>query len=485
MNIKGNQFLAASISGDTLKVAQVIGSGVAARIVNIGVFDLKGASSEESVRVFQRAFSSFKAKGANMLYVIAPNMLTTKNIEIPSVNADEIRSIVNLQASRHTPFTREEIQIGYINIGVYKKNYSKVLLIIANKNALKEQLLNLQRAGLNFKNVLFSAEAIAGFYARVLKLKPKNPPAAVIDISKNSTEFVVIYKGTAITTRNIPVGTVQLSQEGDAAMLRLIDELSQTMEAYQAEDIEAAPNHFILTRDDRFTQTLQAVLKERKGWQTSIVPYVDHVRIGKNVIKRMAGEFLDHSFLDLVACAAMAKDTKIDMVPEELQLQKSIEEQGREVVKTALLTIVLLIVAASALGLKVFYRNNFLNKLKQDNIDNRTAVAQLEDISEKTKIIQNFLQTRMNSLDTIHALYSQIPNEVYLTSVDLDEEGNVSIQGVSDVASIVFNLGTSLKESEFFQSVDIKSTTSKKDRGKDVSGFEITLKIRQQGEAKE
>jgi len=49
----------------------------------------------------------------------------------------------------------------------------------------------------------------------------------------------------------------------------------------------------------------------------------------------------------------------------------------------------------------------------------------------------------------------------------------------------VFNLGTSLKESEFFQSVDITSTTSKKDRGKDVSAFEITLKIRSDAPAAE
>jgi len=485
MNIKGNHFLAASVSADTLKVAEIKGFGTSARIVNIAVFDLKGVASDESAKVFQRAFASFKAKNAVPIYVIAPTMLTTKNIEIPSVNADEIRSIVNLQASRHTPFTREEIQIGYINIGIYKKNYSKVLLVIANKNVLKEQLLNLQRSGLNFKNVFFPAESIANFYTKILKLKPKNPPVALIDISKSSTEFVVIYKGAAITTRNIPVGSVQLAQEADAALSRLLEEISQTMEAYQAEDIEAAPNHFILTRDDRYTQNLQAALKDRKGWQASVVPYVDHVKIGKNVIKRMATEYLDYSFLDLIASAAMAKEAKIDMVPEELQLQKSIEEQGREVVKTALLTIVLLIIAGSALGLKVYYKNTYLSKLKKDNITNRTAVAKLEEVSEKTKTVQHFLETRMDSLETIHELYDQIPNEVYLTSVDLDEEGNVSIQGVSDVASIVFNLGTSLKESEFFQSVDIKSTTSKKDRGKDVSGFEITLKIRQQAEAKE
>ena len=59
----------------------------------------------------------------------------------------------------------------------------------------------------------------------------------------------------------------------------------------------------------------------------------------------------------------------------------------------------------------------------------------------------------------------------------MDEEGSVSIQGISDIASLVFNLGTKLKESSLFKSVSIKSTTAKKDRGKDVSAFEIILKL--------
>ena len=95
-----------------------------------------------------------------------------------------------------------------------------------------------------------------------------------------------------------------------------------------------------------------------------------------------------------------------------------------------------------------------------------------------TKVIQNYLTNRMVSLDTISELYNNMPNEVYLTGITMDEDGDISIQGVADMASVVFNLGTTLKESDFFKSVNIKSTTSKKDRGKDVSAFEITLRLK-------
>ncbi|MBF0533362.1 MAG: hypothetical protein HQL23_09785, partial [Candidatus Omnitrophica bacterium] len=84
---------------------------------------------------------------------------------------EEIKSIVSLQAGRHTPFSREEIQVGYIHIGVYKSNYTKILLVIANKNVIKQQLSVFDRAGLRVKRVLFSAEGIAAFYTAGLNLK--------------------------------------------------------------------------------------------------------------------------------------------------------------------------------------------------------------------------------------------------------------------------------------------------------------------------
>ena len=44
---------------------------------------------------------------------------------------------IDLQAGRHTPFSREEILMDYLNIGTYRKNYTEVLLVIVNSNAVR------------------------------------------------------------------------------------------------------------------------------------------------------------------------------------------------------------------------------------------------------------------------------------------------------------------------------------------------------------
>ena len=143
-----------------------------------------------------------------------------------------------------------------------------------------------------------------------------------------------------------------------------------------------------------------------------------------------------------------------------------------------MLGIVLLILLASSIGLKWYFSSTFLGKLKDTYKSNNKKVAELKTKSLKTSIIQDFLNGRTMSLDVINEFYRNIPNEIYLTNILMDEKGNISLQGISDIPSLVFNLGSNLKESSLFKSVEIKATTAKKDRGKDVSAFEITLKLK-------
>jgi len=479
---KSNEFVSVFLSDTCLKIVRSHGNGMSAKVSHALSKDISGVGSAQLSSVIHSALSGINTKNSNLLFILPQSMVTTKNIEIPSVNSGEINSIVNLQASRHTPFSRDEIQMGYINIGVHKKNYTKVLLAIANKNTLKERLITLQAAGLKFKNVFFSPEGVGPFYSSILKLKGKSAPVGIVDVDEDSTNFIVIYRGTAITTRNIPVGRAHLQGQGAAAHEQLVDELKNSLDSYIAEDIESAPANFVLTLDNEETKSLQMNLQQRLNWDVQIVPYINHVKIDKNVLNQITTGSQRVSFLDVIASAAFARTAKINMVPEEFQLQKSIEEQGREVLKAAIFGFLLLILVGGLFGLKIYFKNTYLKNMMSSYEQKRKEVVLLEDRSAKTKILRDFLSSRMVGLDTIKGLYQNIPNEIYLTGVEMDEEGNVRIQGISDVASIVFNLGTSLKESEFFKSVDIKSTTAKKDRGKDVSAFEITLQIRSKDE---
>ena len=165
---KKDSYVSISLSEEALKIVRFKGTETVPKVTAISQKDIKGVSEEDVPKIINSTLSRLKAKSSNVVFVVPPNMTTVKNIEIPSVNPDEIKSIVNLQAGRHTPFSREEIQIGYINLGIYKNNYTKVLLVIANRNVLKKQLGLLEKAGLRIQKVLFSPEGMTSFYSHAL-----------------------------------------------------------------------------------------------------------------------------------------------------------------------------------------------------------------------------------------------------------------------------------------------------------------------------
>ena len=100
-------------------------------IVNLATHRIQDLSEEDVAKIIKETFKELQVTRPRVVGVIPSYLTITKNIEVPSRDSQEIREIINLQASRHTPYSREEIIIDYINIGAYKQNYTKVLLAVS------------------------------------------------------------------------------------------------------------------------------------------------------------------------------------------------------------------------------------------------------------------------------------------------------------------------------------------------------------------
>ncbi|MCA9398850.1 MAG: pilus assembly protein PilM, partial [Candidatus Omnitrophica bacterium] len=423
---KSSDFIAISLTEEDFKFVHVKGSGKGAKIVNVAAADVKGLSPADLPRAISSALGKINKKAANVLYVVPPNMVTTKNIEVPSSNPDEIQSIVNLQAGRHTPFSRDEIEASHISIGT-SGTHTKVLLVIANKSVFSTRISALDSTGVKVRKVLFAPEGIADVYCNSKKYKTETAPIGIIDIGKTSTDFIIAANGLPLTTRSIPIGREQLSQDTVGAQGKLSDELKQTLESYQSEEINLVPVKYILTTSDELTQKLSGVLSQNLNWNVEISPYTDHIKATGAVAKKISREYFDRSFLDLAAAASIARSAQVDLMPEEVELQKSVEMQGREVFRTALLSVILLLIVGVFVGTRLYFKNAKLNQIISHYKDKREQLAKLEKMSEKTRLVRRYFDERMISLDILDELYQDLPREIYLTSISVGGDGAVSI----------------------------------------------------------
>src|SRR3972149_3451470 len=84
-----------------------------------GTFPLKGRASLDLVGVdlsndhVRIVFAKVQG-GKEVVCVVPSKLLITKNVDMPSRDRKEIDKIVDLQAGRFTPYSRNEIVIDYL-----------------------------------------------------------------------------------------------------------------------------------------------------------------------------------------------------------------------------------------------------------------------------------------------------------------------------------------------------------------------------------
>jgi len=474
---KDKSYIGITLDEEAVKIIHFKAAPSGHKIAGITKRNVVGVSAEDLPGTIRSALEDVEAKKAAAFCTIPASLVTTKNIEIPSLDTEEIKSIIDLQAGRHTPYSREEILIGYISIGIFQRNYTKILLVIVNRDVIKQQLGILESAGIMIDKVIFAPEGIARFYAQVLDVKEEDIPVGIIDVAHSTTNFSIEFNKTIATCRSIPLGMGHLIKEGQEAQEKLVTELVQSLEAYQSEDINKPPETYILTSDDAKIKELQPILQEKLKANVKIMPYLDYIQADQPVMLKFVSEYNDDSFLNIIAASDCIAEAQIDLTPEEIKTQRAIEEKGREIIKSGVFGIALLILICVVFFSKVHFKNIYRQKIREEYAQKRKQVVALDRIAQKTQIIKEYVNNRMVSLDVIEELYKLTPEEIYLQNMLMDENGTISIQGISESMSIVFNLVSALDKSELFTNVNPKSTTDTKDRGKDVAAFNIEFRL--------
>ena len=131
MNLKHPRFISISVTPTLVKAAQVTSAGVVEKIAKQSVE--KGTAHI----ALRQILAKFQTKGAGIICTVPGDVVTTKNLDVPSASHEEIESILTLQASRVTPYSKDEILTGYLKLGSPKPNFTRVLLIIVNRKTVK------------------------------------------------------------------------------------------------------------------------------------------------------------------------------------------------------------------------------------------------------------------------------------------------------------------------------------------------------------
>ncbi|MFH1593561.1 MAG: pilus assembly protein PilM [Candidatus Omnitrophota bacterium] len=465
------ELIGIDLNGDNLKIVHLIKSPGKKEVANLSSKDISGLSDEDIARAIRTSLGELKAKNPAIITVVSSDSIITKNIEIPSTEAKEIREIINLQASRHTPYSRDEIIVDYISIGSFKHSYTKVLLIIVTRNIVKRQFEILHKAGFRLGRVLLAAEGLSWSIGKLSKLKTDSAPISVAHIDGHYTDFTVVFQNKTIFVRNIPIGIHEIVKE-ERYRERFIEELKGSLEAYHSENVEKAPSALILTGAVDEVGGLVEPISKAVNMSTQVVNYVKNLQFSDKAFK-IASKTRDLSYLNVIAPLLAFEESKVDLIPDEIKMRRALEERGRDLVKVGVLILMVFASVFSMLISDIFLKDALLKTIRKKYESIGLEARELEKNFTKIALIKKYLCNRGRSLEVLAELFNVIPMDLELNNIRFDSDGNVSLKGTAGSMSTVFSFVNDMERSEVFKEVETKHTTKRKDGKRDVTDFEL------------
>ena len=470
--IGNNDLLGIDFSSENLKIAHILVYPNKKEVAQLFSRNIKGLADDEISKIILAAIKDLKIKNPRVVLTVPAQLVITKNIEVPSVDPAEIREIINLQAGRHTPYSREEIIVDYINLGTYRQNYTKILLLIVNSTVIKKQFAIADKSGIKIEKALFSQEGIAVLTGRIFKSDSASSPVGIIHIDEGFTDFTITFKNKAIFIRAIPIGRQQLVSEAEKSQLKFCEEIKKSLEAYQSENIEKPPYMLILTGALEEIVDLDSVLNEAVHFPVRVLPYLNNITLANTAVAH-ASLAKNLSFLSVIAPLLASSECKVNLIPEEIKLKRVLRQRSKDLMYSGILALTMLVLIFLTLLSKLYFKNAYLKTL-EGKFKNLAADAQkLEKDFQKNNQIRNYLNSRGISFKVLVELHDITPLNLELSEIRFDREGKFIVRGTAESMSSVFAFVDAMGKSKYFKEVKTKYTTKRQEGKKDVTDFEI------------
>ncbi|MBI2871037.1 MAG: pilus assembly protein PilM [Candidatus Omnitrophica bacterium] len=470
------------IAGEHLKVACVRNLSRKRRgVTQLRVHDIRSFSDTDIADLVKNTFKTMGVKHATVYSVVPSSQVLTRNIEIPSVDPKEITDIISLQAGRHTPYSREEIIVDFLNLGVFGKNYTKILLVIVKRDVVKRLFTISNAAGVYLHRVVLAPEAIGIGLSSLLDTRSQEGPVCLVHVDSDSTDFNVILNGNLIFLRTLTIGSRQLVSEREKYQVLFLDEVKRSLESYQGEDVGASPRSFVITGSvTDAVEEFPPLIREALHIPAEIRPYPDKILLSPGARKTLLAS-KHESFFNVLAPLVVSPEAKINLIPEEVKIRRAFEERGKDIVKMGIYSMTVFILIFAAFLSQIYFKNRYLDNLKARFQNLNQEAESLNHTYTKVEVIKGYLNQRGYPLEALTSLYHLLPEGIYLSQIKFDDVTGLSIKGTAYTMTAVFEAVDGIEESGWFSNVKTKYATKRKEEDRDVTDFEITCLPEEQG----
>lgn len=459
------------IDNDNIKIVCLDpGSGMNA-VRNIYVKEITGMDDEHVSEEIHKGWQSVSAEGSAADVVLTSKHAITKTVEVPSFEEEEIAAIVKLQASQHTPYSKNEIISDHISLEQVKERHTRVLLAIFSQSNVQKHLHLIREAGIEIQSVRADFDCVTAGLNKSLMINPSDV-AAVIVVDSVKTDYIVINDEKPLFVRSINFGTRNSLDE--TKFKNLITEVEKSNESYNStEPDRRLTKVLVLGPSGALIEKIAKSVSDKFGIGAQIAHAVDHVELSVQATQ-FIGDHKEMSFDHVLLGGAGAGAFKLNMTPTDIKAQQEFRIRAQRIMRVGASVFSIFVIVLVAMFTKIYFAYAYLNALESGFSGRDVEASQLSKLSEQNTLIREFAKTKGMSIRALERLEDILPEQMILNELNIGKDGKVIIKGTSTLMSRVFAFSTEFEKTEGFTSVKTDYAKSRKVDGVDVTDFGLS-----------
>jgi len=447
-----------------LKLVAIKPSLKSPEIISLIIKPIATLSAEALSQELNSLIKKLKFTPSPLIISFPRNLVTMRNLHLPSSDPKEIAGMVDLHMAKQVPYPREEIIGGYQILGADDAGYTRVILAIVHREALHQTFDALNSASLFPEKVELSSQGVLSWFlfSQKVHLAPEEI-YLLLDIDSNFTDFTIVNKDNLFFSRSIACGAEHISNE-QIMRTKFISELKQSLVIFQSEEMNKKPAKIFISGATDNISGLISLLETELNAKVEVVklPLSMPTEIPKNV-----------SISGAVGLALDPYRKRINFILPEVQIRRALKERSKEILIFGSLLMFTLVISCGIFLERMYNRTGYLKLLDERFGQIRQNVKELDAMAKRVKMIRERLDSRVLSLDYLYQIHKLTPLEITLKMITLEADNKITLRGQALAMSDVFKFITTLENSGYFKDIQTKYTSKKRIADKDISEFEI------------
>lgn len=469
---KGSQGLTVlSVDAKWLKLLHAVGRQSHQTVTMLMAQPIEGMTDEDILRWLSDTCASTGFEPGPVLIANPAPFTTTRLFHLPSTDPIEIHDIVELQAEKHTPYTKEEILTDFQMIDTDRAGYSRVLLVISHQDIVHRGVRLVEGMSWSLEHVGFELEGLIN-WCRLVKGGSPTGGTLVAEVDSDSTTLLILQQGKPYFHRSLAVGVNQLADDSTEGPAKLIAEFQRSLDTFETEGLNVAVSEIVLTGQAERLPGLKDRLQQSLNLPTIVVSPFEKCAVSEAA---KATTLRPVSFASLLGLAL--GPSEVDLTPTALRLHRTFEVRARMLVGLGCQVIAgLLLFSCLVIGKALKNEHEHARLFREHQTMAQEAQA-VEGIVERLELVQDWLETRGQLLNAVAELNQHTPPAIQWDSLSFADREQITLKGFSEEMPKVFDFVTELRASPLFTQIEAKRVTKRKVGERDVTEFEITASL--------